>query len=64
MRVKHDDEPHSAEKLLAAAGATGLTFTPGNWDQYQTVLLAGVNVLLMRIGIALFDREAILTQWK
>jgi ABC-2 type transport system permease protein len=27
-------------------------------------LLALVNVLLMRIGIALFNREAILTQWK
>ena len=28
------------------------------------IALAVVNMVLMRIGIALFDREAILTQWK
>lgn len=28
------------------------------------VVLAGVNIVLMRIGVALFDRESILTRWK
>ena len=28
------------------------------------VALVAVNAVLMRVGVALFDREAILTRWK
>ena len=28
------------------------------------LVLAGVNIVLLRVGVALFDRESILTRWK
>jgi hypothetical protein len=31
---------------------------------FLAVALAGVNSALMVVGIALFDRESILTRWK
>jgi ABC-2 type transport system permease protein len=49
---------------LLIAQLMGRVVLSGDVILLIAILLAGVNVLLMRIGIALFDREAILTQWK
>jgi ABC-2 type transport system permease protein len=49
---------------LLVAQLTGAVALTGGWIAVVAVGLAVLNAGLMRIGIALFDRESILTRWR
>ncbi len=49
---------------LLVAQLTGNVLLTGPTILLIALVLAGVNIALLRIGVALFDRESILTRWK
>ena len=49
---------------LLVAQLTGTVAVTGRLIGIFTIVLATVNIVLMRIGVALFDRESILTRWQ
>lgn len=49
---------------LLVAQLTGSVMLTGRWILLISAALVALNAGLMRVGVALFDRESILTRWK
>ena len=55
---------HPAHRRTARRPAHGQRPADRSQNPFIALILAGVNIALLRIGVRLFDRESILTRWK